>query len=115
MDFYNQRGAKERIFDEMNNDFGWNHLPKSFMAENAVFLLLTALIRNFYKKLMQHSSMKAFGLKATSRLKAFVFRFVSIPAKWLRTVRQHILNVYTGIAEYKTSSNMTSDKHMTSR
>lgn len=75
MDFYNQRGAKERIFDEMNNDFGWNHLPKSFMAENAVFLLLTALIRNFYKMLMQHSGMKAFGLKATSRLKAFVFRF----------------------------------------
>ena len=102
VDFYNQRGAKERIFDEMNNDFGWNRLPKSFMAENAVFLLLTALIRNFYKKLMQHSGLKAFGLKATSRLKAFVFRFISVPAKWMRTARQHVLNIYTDITEYKT-------------
>ena len=35
-----------------NNGFGWARLPKSFMAENTVFLLLTALIRNFYKFLM---------------------------------------------------------------
>ena len=28
----------------MNNGFGWNRLPKSFMGENTVFLLLTALI-----------------------------------------------------------------------
>ena len=27
--------------------FGWARLPKSFMAENTVFLLLTAMIRNF--------------------------------------------------------------------
>ena len=50
--FYNLRGRKERIFDEMNNGFGWNRLPKSFMDENTVFLLLTALIRNFYKFIM---------------------------------------------------------------
>ena len=43
----------ERIFDDMNNGFGWDRLPKSFMAENAVFLLLTALIRNFYKAFIQ--------------------------------------------------------------
>jgi hypothetical protein len=35
----------ERIFDDMNNGFGWARLPKSFMAENTVFLLLTAMIR----------------------------------------------------------------------
>ena len=33
-------GGKERIFDDMNNGFGWARLPKSFMAENTVFLLL---------------------------------------------------------------------------
>ncbi len=49
--FYNKRGGKECIFDDMNNGFGWNRLPKSFMAENSVFLLLTALIYNFYKAL----------------------------------------------------------------
>lgn len=30
---------------------GWKSLPKSFMNQNAVFLLLTALIRNFYEML----------------------------------------------------------------
>src|SRR5574344_1007622 len=40
VEFYNKRGGKERIFDDMNNGFGWNRLPKSFMSENTVFLLL---------------------------------------------------------------------------
>ena len=73
VEFYNLRGGKERIFDDMNNGFGWNRLPKSFMDENTVFLLLTALIRNFYKFIMGRLDVKKFGLKATSRIKAFVF------------------------------------------
>ena len=40
VEFYNLRGGKERIFDDMNNGFGWNRLPKSFMGENTVFLCL---------------------------------------------------------------------------
>ncbi len=28
VEFYNLRGGKERIFDDMNNGFGWNRLPK---------------------------------------------------------------------------------------
>lgn len=93
--FYNLRGGKERIFDEMNNGFGWSRLPKSFMAENTVFLLLTALIHNFYKTIMSRLDTKAFGLKKTSRIKAFVFRFISVPAKWIMTARQYVLNIYT--------------------
>ena len=81
VEFYNLRGGKERIFDDMNNGFGWARLPKSFMAENTVFLLLTALIRNFYKFLMGRLDTKAFGLNKTSRIKAFVFKFISVPAK----------------------------------
>ena len=50
----------------MNNDFGWNQLPKSFMAQNTVFLLMTALIRNFYKDIMQRLRTHEFGLRATS-------------------------------------------------
>ena len=81
VEFYNLRGGKERIFDDMNNGFGWNRLPKSFMAENTVFLLLTALIRNFYKAIIQILDVKRFGLNTTSRIKAFVFRFISVTAK----------------------------------
>ena len=95
VEFYNLRGGKERIFDDMNNGFGWDRLPKSFMAENTVFLLLTALVRNFYKAIIQRLDVKRFGLKATSRIKAFVFWFVSVPAKWIRTSRRYVLNIYT--------------------
>ena len=101
VEFYNLRGGKERIFDDMNNGFGWARLPKSFMAENTVFLLLTALIRNFYKFLMGRLDTKAFGLKKTSRIKAFVFKFISVPAKWIRTARQFQLNIYTDNNSYQ--------------
>ena len=100
VEFYNLRGSKERIFDDMNNGFGWNRLPKSFMAENTVFLILTALIRNFYKVIMQRLDVNKFGLKATSRIKAFVFKFITVPAKWIKTARRHILNIYSANHAY---------------
>ena len=31
IEYYNQRGGSEKLFDVMNNDFGWKHLPCSFM------------------------------------------------------------------------------------
>ena len=70
-----------------NNGFGWARLPKSFMAENTVFLLLTALIRKFYKYIMERLDVKRFGLKATSHIKAFVFKFIYVPAKWIKKSR----------------------------
>ena len=100
VEFYNLRGGKERIFDDMNNGFGWARLPKSFMAGNTVFLLLTAIIRNFYKFLIDRLDTKAFGLKKTSRIKAFGFKFISVPAKWIRTARHYELNIYTDNQSY---------------
>ena len=100
VEFYNLRGGKERIFDDMNNGFGWARLPKSFIAENTVFLLLTAMIRNFYKFLMGRIDAKAFGLEKCSRIKAFVFKFISVPAKWIRTARHYELNIYTHNRSY---------------
>ena len=73
---------------------GWKSLPKSFMNQNAVFLLLTALIRNFYEMLKDRMG--------KDKLKPFVFRFVSVPAKWVRTARQHVLNIYTNNEAYAT-------------
>ena len=94
-EYYNLRGGKERNFDDMNNGFGWSRLPKSFMAENTVFLLFTALIHNFYKTIRSRLDTKALGLKKTRRIKAFVFRFSAVPAKWIMTARQYVLNIYT--------------------
>ena len=62
------------MFLWLNNGFGWNRLPKSFMAQNTVFLLMTALIR----------------------IKTFVFKFISVPAKWIKTSRRHVLKVSAG-------------------
>jgi len=36
IEYYNQRGGAEKIFDEMNNDFGWKKLPFSFLEQNTV-------------------------------------------------------------------------------
>ena len=68
------------------------------MAQNIVFLLMTALIRNFYKAIMQRLKTHEFGLRATSRIKTFVFKFISVPAnpaKWIKTSRRHVLNIYS--------------------
>ena len=70
------------------------------MSQNTVFLLLAAVIRNFYRYLMPRMDVRSFGLKVTSRIKAFVFRFISVPAKWIRTARQDVLNIYTHNATY---------------
>ena len=93
---YNKRGTAEQVFDRQNNDFGWAHLPKSFMNQNTVFLLLTAMAANFYQYIVSLPLMCLFGVEATDRVKSFLFRFVAVPAKWIRTARQNALNVYSG-------------------
>jgi len=93
---YNDRGASEQVFDVQNNDFGWAHLPKSFMNENTVFMVLTAIAANFYRYIVSLPLMAfLFGVEATSRVKRFVFRFVTVPAKWVRTARRDVLNIYS--------------------
>ena len=98
--FYNERGASEKNFDIQNNDFGWSHLPFSFMAENMVFMMVTAMLKNLYLYLVRHISDKVKPLKKTSRLKAFILHFVSVPAKYVRTGKQNVLNLYTNKTYY---------------
>ena len=94
--FYNARGASERNFDMQNNDFGWKHLPFSFLKENTVFLLVTAMAKNFCLYLLEKLSGKGVeGISTTSRMKRLLFAFVVVPAKWVKTGRRWILNLYT--------------------
>lgn len=95
VDYYNQRGAAERIFDEMNNDFGWKSLPFSFLQENTVYMVLMAMCRNFYLILLEKLSRKLTWIKTNFRLKKFIFRFVVVPFKWIRRGRQNILKLFT--------------------
>ena len=95
IEYYNQRGAAEKIFDEMNNDFGWKKLPFSFLEQNTVFMLVMAMCRNFFLHLLTVFSEKVSFVKTTDRLKKFIFRFVVVPFKWIRRSRQNILKLYT--------------------
>ncbi len=84
IEYYNQRGAGEKIFDEMNNDFGWGNLPFSFLQESTVYMMLMAMCRNFYLIILEKISKKVNFVKSNFRLKKFIFRFVIVPFKWIK-------------------------------
>ena len=95
IEYYNNRGTSEKIFDVMNNDFGWKHLPFSFLNENNAFMIITAMIKNFYNFFVAIVSEKFEGINATTRLKRFVFRFITVAGKWVYQGRQWVLKLYT--------------------
>ncbi len=101
IEYYNQRGASEKIFDIMNNDFGWGRMPFSFLNENAAFMNITALIKNFYNYFVELASKVFTGIAPTTRLKRFVFQFISVSGKWAYQARQWVLKLYTKKTYYK--------------
>ncbi len=95
VEFYNDRGDSERLFDEMNNDFLWKKMPFSFLHENTVFLVMMAICRNLYHFLIKFISRKIDFIKPNFRLKKFIFRFMVVPAKWIKQGRQYVLKLFT--------------------
>ena len=95
VEYYNNRGTSEKIFDVMNNDFGWKHLPFSFLNENNAFMIITAMINNFYNFFVAIVSKKFEGINPTTRLKRFVFRFITVAGKWVYQGRQWVLKLYS--------------------
>jgi hypothetical protein len=93
--FYNQRGASEKIFDELNNDFLWKNLPFSFLNENTVFMMIMAMCRNFYLAIVENFSKKLDFIEPNFRLKKFIFRFVVVPYKWIKKGGQKTLKLFT--------------------
>ena len=95
VEYYNRRGAMEKTFDIQNNDFGWNHLPCSDMNHNTVYLIITAMMKNFYNHFIVIVSKAFEEIPAISRLKKFIFRFITVPGKWIKQSRQWRLRLYT--------------------
>jgi len=95
IEYYNARGTSEKIFDEMNNDFGWKRLPFSFLNQNAAFMIITAIIKNFYNYFIAIVAEKFENINPTTRLKRFVFRFVTVAGKWVYQGREWILKLFT--------------------
>jgi hypothetical protein len=92
--FYNHRGNMEKQFDILKNDFGWNYMPFSKLNQNTVFLYMTAICRNLYHNIIGHFSKIIKSLKPTFRVKKFLFRFIILPAKWIKRARQNYLRIY---------------------
>lgn len=47
-------------------------------------------------RFMQAETLRRFfDLMENFRLKSFLFRFIAVPAKWVRTARQSVLNIYS--------------------
>ena len=95
IEFYNNRGASEKIFDELNNDFLWKNLPFSFLNENTVFMMIMAMCRNFYLHLIDKLSQKVDFVQKSFRLKKFIFRFIVVPYKWIKKGGQKTLKLFT--------------------
>ena len=91
--FYNKRGDSERVFDVQNNDFNWNSMPHSFLEENTVYLIIMAIAHIIYKFLLSIFADIVEGLTRTSRLKKFIFRFVTIVAKYTRSGRRTVVHM----------------------
>jgi Transposase DDE domain group 1 len=92
---YNQRGgASEQCIDILKNDFNWNRLPCSFLDANTAFMLLSAISFVLYEWIKTIVCPYFHRLKPNARLKQFVFQFISVATKWIRSGRQIILKVF---------------------
>ena len=79
----------------MNNDFGWNRLPCSFLNENTVFLIITAMLKNFYDYFVAKVAVHFADIFPNTRLKRFIFRFITVAGKWVFSGRQWVLKLFT--------------------
>ncbi len=99
--FYNARGTEEKVFDELKNDFGWYSMPFSKLEQNTVFLLITAMCKNLFHHILSIFSLRVDSLEKHFRIKKFIYRFICIPAKWVKSGRTMKLRIY-GEIKWKT-------------
>jgi len=62
---HNQRRAEKKLLGQRDNDFGRHYLPKPLLRQNTVFLLLTAMLRNFFRLLLRNEALHVFGIWCT--------------------------------------------------
>lgn len=101
--FYNQRGEIERNFDDLKNSFNWGHLPFSFLNENTVFMIISAIVSIIYQYLIRKFSKKVDFVKTTHRLKNFIYHFIVCSAV-LQGEQLHLFTDrdYSGLIEIPT-------------
>lgn len=95
IEFYNQRGNSERLFDIQNNDFNWKKMPHSLLEQNTVYLIVMAICHVLYKWLIGVISKTCDFLQPHYRLKKFTFRLICIAAKVVRSGRRQVVKLFT--------------------
>jgi len=93
--FYNERGASEKNFDVLNNDFNCAHLPFSFLDANTVYIFIAAMSSMLFEWIKQLLYEKKVISQTQMRVKKFLFHFMLIPGKWIKTARRWVLKIYT--------------------
>jgi hypothetical protein len=65
------------------------------MDKNTVYLILTAMFKNFYTYIVKNVAKVFKNILPNTRLKRFIFRFICVSGKWIKQSRQNILKLYT--------------------
>lgn len=86
------------LFDIQNNDFGRWCLPTSKMYSNTVFMIMMAVMKNFYSPFVKKVSEVFTDIPLASRIKHFIFRFICVAGKWIRQSRQWKFRLYTNLS-----------------
>ncbi|MCK5539131.1 MAG: IS1380 family transposase [Bacteroidales bacterium] len=95
IEYYNERGTEEKSIDILNNDFGWSNMPFSFMNENTVFLMIMMICKNIYTWLIAKFAQVFSSLKKNFRIKKFIFRFITVPVKWIKRSRYNVIKIFS--------------------
>ena len=104
--FYNDRGAIEKNYDMMGNDFLWKNLPFSYMNENQTFMLITGIGAILYRFLIDIFAARVDFVNETDRMKAFRLNFISLAGEWIEENGEMVLLIhdmsrhYSMIGEY---------------
>src|ERR1035437_4061122 len=99
--FYNGRGDSERNFDILNNDFNCNRLPFSFLDANMVYLFAAAISFTLFEWIKKLFFCKGVIESTAIRCKKFLFDFMILPARWIKTGRQWVYKIFTTRTCYK--------------
>jgi hypothetical protein len=100
-EFYNLRGDSERNFDILNNDFNCNYLPFSFLDANTVYLFAATISFTLFEWIKRIFFEKGVIANTAMRCKKFLFDFMILPAKWIKTARQWVYKIFTPRSCYK--------------
>ena len=96
IEFYNQRGCQgEHHFKELDYDFSWNKLPFSNFQLNTIYLYATAIAYILFQYVKQKYAGVLSFVNKSMRLKNFILHFVTLTAKWIRTGRQWVFQIFT--------------------